>query len=136
MTFVEGDKDAGRVITGFSNFTQAGLIDNLEFNVELKGRADYEFALAKFNELWENAVAVKDRYIETIQNRTWLNNTINPYELYLNFLYEYFKGKNYLTYSTKQEKVREDESQIDQMMYELYGLTPEEIRVVEDSREK
>ena len=93
MTFVEGDKDVGRVITGSSNFTQAGLTDNLEFNVELKDRADYEFALAKFNEFWENAVDVKDKYIETIQNRTWLNNTITPYELYLKFLYEYFKEK-------------------------------------------
>ncbi|MBT9159691.1 MAG: hypothetical protein DDT27_00569 [Dehalococcoidia bacterium] len=93
MTFVEGDKDVGRVITGSSNFTQAGLIDNLEFNVELKDRADYEFALAKFNELWQNAVDVKDKYIETIQNRTWLNNTITPYELYLKFLYEYFREK-------------------------------------------
>jgi len=93
MTFVEGDKDVGRVITGSSNFTQAGLIDNLEFNVELKDRADYEFALAKFNELWENAVDVKDKYIETIQNRTWLNNTITPYQLYLKFLYEYFREK-------------------------------------------
>lgn len=93
MTFVEGDKDVGRVITGSSNFTQAGLIDNLEFNVELKDRSDYEFALSKFNELWENAVDVKDKYIETIQKRTWLNNSITPYELYLKFLYEYFKEK-------------------------------------------
>ncbi len=93
MTFVEGDKDVGRVITGSSNFTQAGLVDNLEFNVELKDRADYEFALGKFNELWANAVDVKDKYIETIQDKTWLNNTINPYELYLKFLYEYFKEK-------------------------------------------
>jgi len=93
MTFVEEDKDTGRVITGSSNFTQAGLMDNLEFNVELKDRADYEFALNKFNELWANAVDVKDKYIETIQGRTWLNDTINPYELYLKFLYEYFKEK-------------------------------------------
>ena len=67
MTFVEGDKDVSRVITGSSNFTQAGLVDNLEFNVELKNRADYDFALAKFEELWANAVDVKDEYIETIQ---------------------------------------------------------------------
>ena len=93
MTFIEGDKDVGRVITGSSNFTQAGLMDNLEFNVELKDRADYEFALAKFEELWANAVDVKDEYLETIQSRTWLNNTITPYELYLKFLYEYFKEK-------------------------------------------
>ena len=79
MTFVEEDKDTGRVITGSSNFTQAGLIENLEFNVELKDSSDYEFALTKFNELWVNAVDVKDKYVETIQNRTWLNNTITPY---------------------------------------------------------
>jgi len=93
MTFVEEDKDTGRVITGSSNFTQAGLVDNLEFNVELKDKADYEFALTKFNQLWGNAVDVRDRYIETIQNRTWLNNTITPYELYLKFLYEYLMEK-------------------------------------------
>ena len=52
MTFAEGDRDVGRVITGSSNFTQAGLVDNLEFNVELKNRADYEFAKKKFDELW------------------------------------------------------------------------------------
>ncbi|MCD6359125.1 MAG: helicase, partial [Dehalococcoidia bacterium] len=93
MTFVEDDKDVGRVITGSSNFTQSGLVDNLEFNVELKNRVDYDFALAKFNELWLDAVDVKDKYLETIRDRTWLNNTITPYELYLKFLYEYFKEK-------------------------------------------
>ena len=47
MTFHEGDRDKGRVITGSSNFTEAGLQDNLEFNVELKNRSDYEFAIAE-----------------------------------------------------------------------------------------
>ena len=97
MTFKEGDRDIGRVITGSSNFTQAGLTDNLEFNVELKTRADYEFALQKFNELWKDAVDVKDRYIETIQTKTWLNQNISPHELYLKFLYEYFKDELSLT---------------------------------------
>ena len=55
MTFAHGDRDKGRVITGSSNLTQSGLQDNLEFNVELKNRADYEYALAKFNELWAMA---------------------------------------------------------------------------------
>ena len=91
MSFKEGDRDRGRVITGSSNFTKAGLVDNLEFNVELKNRADYEFALQKFNQLWEEAVDLKDKYLETIQQKTWLNDTITPYELYLKFLYAYFK---------------------------------------------
>ena len=97
MTFDEEDRDAGRVITGSSNFTQSGLVDNLEFNVELKNRADYEFARTKFEVLWENAVDVKDKYIETIREKTWLNDTITPYELYLKFLYEYFKDDLYQT---------------------------------------
>lgn len=93
MTFKEGDRDVGRVITGSSNFTKSGLADNLEFNVELKNRADYEFALKKFNELWKNSVDVSEKYVETIRKKTWLSDSITPYELYLKFLYEYLKEK-------------------------------------------
>ena len=91
MTFDKSDRDKGRVITGSSNFTQSGLVDNLEFNVELKNRADYDFALNKFNKLWKDAVDVSNKYVETIKTKTWFNDTITPYELYLKFLYEYFK---------------------------------------------
>jgi len=93
MTFAEGDRDVGRVITGSSNFTQSGLVDNLEFNVELKNRADYEFTKNKFEELWQNSVDVSEKYIQTIQEKTWLNQNITPYQLYLKFLYEYFKDE-------------------------------------------
>lgn len=93
MTFKEGDRDAGRVITGSSNFTKAGLRDNIEFNVELKNRSDYDFALKKFDELWENSVDVSENYVEIIKEKTWLNDSITPYELYLKFLYEYLKEK-------------------------------------------
>ena len=93
MTFAEGDRDVGRVITGSSNFSESGLKDNLEFNVELKTASDYRFALGKFNELWADAVDVSDKYVETVGTRTWLNDDISPYQLYLKFLYEYFKDK-------------------------------------------
>jgi len=93
MTFKEGDRDVGRVITGSSNFTQSGLQDNLEFNVELKNRSDYEFAAAKFNELWKDSVDVTSDYVQTVTQKTWLNQTISPYELYLKLLYEYFKDE-------------------------------------------
>ena len=93
MTFAEGDRDMGRVITGSSNFTQAGLVDNLEFNVELKTRADYEFAKQKFEELWKDSVDVSQKYIQTIEEKTWLNQNITPHQLYLKFLYEYFKDE-------------------------------------------
>jgi len=91
MTFKEGDRDAGRVITGSSNFTQKGLVENLEFNVELKNRNDYDYAKKKFEELWENSVEVSEKFVETIKNKTFINDSISPYQLYLKFLYEYFK---------------------------------------------
>ncbi len=93
MTFREGDRDVGRVITGSSNFTKSGLADNIEFNVELKNMSDYEFALKKFNELWDKSIDVSEKYVETIKEKTWLNDSITPYELYLKFLYEYLKEK-------------------------------------------
>ncbi len=93
LTFKEGDRDVGRVITGSSNFTQSGLIDNLEFNVELKNHSDYMYSIQKFKELWENSVDVNENYVQTITERTWLNQNITPYELYLKSLYEYFKDE-------------------------------------------
>ncbi|WP_022854855.1 helicase-related protein [Thermodesulfobacterium thermophilum] len=91
MTFREGDRDIGRVITGSSNLTYSGLDDNLEFNVELKNPSDYLFAKEKFEALWSEAVSVSEKYVQTINEKTWLNDNITPYELYLKFLYEYFK---------------------------------------------
>ena len=41
------------------------------------------------------------------------------------------KDEDYLENSTKQAKVREYEKQIDQLVYKLYGLTPEDIKIVE-----
>ena len=92
MTFHEHDRDKGRVITGSSNFTEAGLQDNLEFNVELKNRSDYEFALDKFNELWKKSVDVTKDYVTTIEVKSPFAQ-FTPYELYLKFLYEYFRGE-------------------------------------------
>lgn len=91
MTFEEGDRDIGRVITGSSNFTKAGLVDNLEFNVELKNRRDYDFALSQFEDLWKDGVEISEKYVDTIRTKTWLNEDITPYELYLKMLYEYLK---------------------------------------------
>lgn len=93
VSFKEGDRDVGRVITGSSNLTQAGLVDNLEFNVELKNSVDYHFAKQKFEDLWRDSVDVSEKYIQTIESKTWLNQNITPYQLYLKMLYEYFKDE-------------------------------------------
>jgi len=89
--FKKDELDFGRVITGSSNFSESGLIANREFNVELKEKADVDFALNQFEELWKDGVNISQEYVDTIQNKTWLNDTITPYQLYLKMLYEYLK---------------------------------------------
>ena len=80
----------GSVVTGSSNFTENGLNTQYEFNVELRDDDDVEYALEKFEELWETAVPISEEYINAIETKTWLNESITPYEIYLKFLYEYF----------------------------------------------
>ncbi len=81
----------GSVITGSSNFSEAGLVSNLEFNVELKDSADVQFALDSFEKLWEDGSSIQDVYVDTVEKRTWLRNDITPYEIYLKTLYEFFR---------------------------------------------
>jgi hypothetical protein len=45
------------------------------------------------------------------------------------------KDDDYLKNSAKQAKVREYEKQIDQLVYKLYGLTVDEIKIVEQSKQ-
>ena len=89
--YPEEDRDFGAVITGSSNFSENGLRANREFNVELKDKPDVEFALKRFEELWAQSDDITKEYVETIDGHTWLNDKITPYEIYLKFLYEYFK---------------------------------------------
>jgi HKD family nuclease len=91
MTHKKGARDKGRIVTGSSNFSVSGLTGNLELNVELKDSGDYDFALHKFNELWEKSVDVSEKYVQTVNEKTWLNDGISPYDLYLKLLYEYFQ---------------------------------------------
>ncbi|MBN1292670.1 MAG: helicase [Candidatus Latescibacteria bacterium] len=81
----------GSVITGSSNFSEAGFVGQREFNVELKDTADVKFALDKYEKLWEESVDLTEEYIQTIQEKTWLSENITPYELYLKLIYEYLE---------------------------------------------
>jgi superfamily II DNA/RNA helicase len=87
----EDDRDYGNVITGSSNFSESGLVANREFNVQLKNSADVKFALDQFELLWKEAVDISDYYVDIIETKTYLDDSVTPYELYLKFLYEYFK---------------------------------------------
>lgn len=89
--FKPEDRDYGFVITGSSNFSESGFIANREFNVELRSKRDVLFAENQFNALWKDAVDISEDFVDTIQNKTWLNDRILPYELYLKLIYEYLE---------------------------------------------
>lgn len=89
--FYPDDRDYGFVITGSSNFSESGFIANREFNVELRKKMDVKFAENQFNTLWKESVDISDDFIDTITKKTWLNEEITPYELYLKLIYEYLE---------------------------------------------
>jgi len=89
--FAPDDRDYGFVITGSSNFSYSGMVANREFNVELRQRRDVEFAQAQFEELWTQSVDVSLDFVDAVQKKTWLNDQITPYELYLKLVYEYMQ---------------------------------------------
>ena len=87
------DVNHGYVITGSSNFSHSGLEGNLEFNVLLAEPEEHDYALHRFNELWEDAVDVKDVHetiIDTVEKESPFA-FFTPYELYLKFLADYFR---------------------------------------------
>ncbi len=89
--FQPEDRDYGFVVTGSSNFSYSGLVANREFNVELRTKGDVSYALEQFEELWKDSVDISEEFIDAVQKKTWLNDTITPYELYLKLIYEYLQ---------------------------------------------
>lgn len=115
----------GSVITGSSNFSEAGLLNNLEFNVELKDAPDVQFALDKFEKLWKQSEDIRDTYIATVQNKTWMKDDITPYQLYLKTLYEFFK-----------EEINTDKENFQTLLPEGYMRLQYQIDAVMQARQK
>jgi hypothetical protein len=57
-----------------------------------------------------------------------------PFIDHVNKILAITKDEDYLSNPAKQARVKELERQIDQMVYELYGLTPDEIAIVEGKK--
>jgi hypothetical protein len=77
----------------FFSYPAVAEIDEIVADFVKANKADYDFAQKKFNQLWQDAVDVSEKYIQTINTKTWLNQDVTPYELYLKFVFEYFKDE-------------------------------------------
>lgn len=82
------------VITGSSNFTDAGLgsgvMHNYEFNVQLNDYQDVKFATDEFEKLWAESIPLLPVDVQDVKKQTHLNDTVTPFELYVKVLTEYF----------------------------------------------
>jgi len=78
------------------------------------------------------------RFIAQYVSRIPIPKTSNPkpLETLVSQILATTKDKDYPTNPSKQSRVKEYERQIDQMVYELYDLSPEEIAVIEGSNQK
>jgi len=56
-----------------------------------------------------------------------------PFVKLVDKIFAITKDKDYIQNENKQKKVKEHEHRIDKMVYELYDLTPKEIKIIEDS---
>lgn len=122
--FKTNEKSAPHLfITGSSNLTRAGIINQIEFNVEIK---DYGFKEAEkyFDDQWKNAISLSEddvkKLIHTIENETALRK-ITPFLAYVYLLKTYIdthktkdisknlidlmKRKDYKPYSYQMEAV-------------------------------
>ncbi len=115
----------GSVITGSSNFSEAGLRNNLEFNVELKDAPDVRFALDRFEALWEKSVDIRETYIESVEKYTWMRGDITPYQLYLKTIYEFFK-----------EEINADKENFNTLLPDGYMRLQYQIDAVTQARQK
>src|SRR5690606_36599111 len=79
------------------NLTDAGLglksSPNYELNVALKDFDDVKFSKDVFKELWAEATPILPVDIQAFKERSHIDQTFKPYELYIKFLIEYF-GNN------------------------------------------
>lgn len=94
---VFNEHSSGKVITGSSNLTDAGLGSsderNYEFNVALRDYDDVLFATEEFEKLWKEGIPLLPVDIEGVKKHSFINDSFTPFEIYIKFLIEYF-GKN------------------------------------------
>jgi len=88
---IEGVPVVGSIaISGSSNFTEAGLTHNTEFNMVQKQQVAVKEVKDKFEELWSESEDYKEE-LKSLYSDFTAHYT--PYEVYLKTLYTYFEDK-------------------------------------------
>lgn len=79
-----------QALVGSSNFTNAGLTQNIELNIQVQSAREVAQLQEWFEEHWNEAHAITDSVIEVITRQTRL---YTPFDVYAKSLQEYFSGR-------------------------------------------
>lgn len=77
----------GYALVGSSNFTKAGLTQNIELNVQVK--SDVEQLQRWFDKHWEEGDDITTAVLKIIENHV---KEFSPYDVYMRSIYEFFKS--------------------------------------------
>lgn len=127
----------------FRNTIQCGWLKN-----EFEGKIDLRFILAVLNSdyvkyLYQKIVnessnrafpQVKISHIKKLPIKIISLKEQKPFIKLVDKILDTVKNKDYFADSEMRAKVKEYEAEIDKMVCKLYGLTPEEIKVIENNR--
>lgn len=91
----ENGEYPGVFITGSSNLSYSGLVDQGEINVQIREKESYKEASELFEKLWEKSVPIVDEkrldeFQEKVMDRIWFGKYPDPYLMYIRTLDEYF----------------------------------------------
>lgn len=78
-----------QALVGSSNFTQPGLTENVELNVQIQSGREVAQLQTWFNEHWEKGQDITEDIIKVISRHTY---EFTPFEIYAKALQEFFKG--------------------------------------------
>lgn len=78
----------GYALVGSSNFTHAGLTQNMELNVQINDAVNE--LQSWFDDCWEEATDITEAMLKVIENHC---REFSPYDVYLRSMYELFKSK-------------------------------------------
>ena len=138
-----------KITTCFDN--EGILITNTLMSFELNKEIDYRFWLAYLNSKFVSWYAYNFIYSRAIRTMDFYNFYIQqipiplviidkrgeqkPFIELVDKILNITNDKDYPVNPTKQLQIKDYEKQVDQLVYKLYGLTPEEITVIEGRKD-
>ena len=118
--------DTARIITG----------ENLKFLICIFNSKLFFYSVKYFyggGALGENGVRMKHTFFQNFPIPKIIEDKEKAFIKIVDKTLEITKSEDYLKNSSKQKQVAEYEKQIDQLVYKLYDLTPQEIKIIEES---